>query len=274
VCVAVGFTINVAFYGAVFVYSLFFQQVLGLSALGAGLLFLPMTALVSSANLGSARAAARFGPRLPIWAGQLVAALGTLGLVTVGATTDRYLIAVILIPVGIGLGFAVPSLTAMLLEALPSAQAGLAAGVLNSGRQVGGTVAVAVFGALVAHRTSFGAGVRDSMLIVAVMLVGSTLAALRLPRLPFYASGLLRRVRRTRLAWAAAKVRSSAFLVAGRSCWASVMNRQSTTVNCAIRLVMAPDRKAVSRAAVSRTKSATSVIGDHGKFVTATVVAP
>jgi DHA2 family methylenomycin A resistance protein-like MFS transporter len=184
VCVAVGFTINVAFYGAVFVYSLFFQQVLGLSALGAGLLFLPMTALVSSANLGSARAAARFGPRLPIWAGQLVAALGTLGLVTVGATTDRYLIAVILIPVGIGLGFAVPSLTAMLLEALPSAQAGLAAGVLNSGRQVGGTVAVAVFGALVAHRTSFGAGVRESMLIVAVMLAGSTLAALRLPRLP------------------------------------------------------------------------------------------
>jgi DHA2 family methylenomycin A resistance protein-like MFS transporter len=181
VCVAVGFTINVAFYGAVFVYSLFFQQVLGLSALGAGLLFLPMTALVSSANLGSARAAARFGPRLPIWAGQLVAALGTLGLVAVGATTDRYLIAVILIPVGIGLGFAVPSLTTMLLEALPSSQAGLAAGVLNSGRQVGGTLAVAVFGALVAHRTSFGAGVRDSMLIVAVMLIGSTVAALRLP---------------------------------------------------------------------------------------------
>ena len=41
----------------------------------------------------------------------------------------------------------------------------------------------------------------------------------------------------------------------------------------AIRLVMAPERKAVSRAAVSSTKSATSVMGDHGKLVIATVVA-
>lgn len=45
-------------------------------------------------------------------------------------------------------------------------------------------------------------------------------------------------------------------------------------MSCAIRLVMAPERKAVSRAAVSSTWSATSVIGDHGKFVIATVVAP
>ncbi len=41
-----------------------------------------------------------------------------------------------------------------------------------------------------------------------------------------------------------------------------------------MRLVIAPERNAVSRAAVSRTKSATSVIGDHGKLVTATVLAP
>ena len=81
-------------------------------------------------------------------------------------------------------------------------------------------------------------------------------------------------MRRTRLAWAAAKVRSRATRVRGRSCWASVTNRQSTTVSCAIRLVMAPERKAVSRAAVSSTKSAASVIGDHGKFVTAAVTAP
>ncbi len=42
----------------------------------------------------------------------------------------------------------------------------------------------------------------------------------------------------------------------------------------AIRLVVAPDLKAVSRAAVISTKSATSVIGDHGKLVTAAVAAP
>ena len=45
-------------------------------------------------------------------------------------------------------------------------------------------------------------------------------------------------------------------------------------MSCAILLVMAPERKAVSLAAVSSTKSATSVIGDQGKLVMATVVAP
>jgi hypothetical protein len=63
-------------------------------------------------------------------------------------------------------------------------------------------------------------------------------------------------------------------MVCGRSRCASVTNRQSTTVSWAIRLVMAPERKAVSRVAVSSTKSATSVIGDQGKLVIATVVAP
>ena len=189
ISLAVGFMINAAFYGVIFILSLFFQQVLGLSALSAGLLFLPMTALVSVANLGSARVAARSGPRLPIWLGQLIAALGlaalvaVVALVAVSGTTERYLIAVILVPVGVGLGFAIPSLTVLLLDTLPAAQAGLAAGVLNSARQIGGTVAVAVSGALVAHRASFGAGMRDSLLILTAGLLATTAAALRLGRL-------------------------------------------------------------------------------------------
>ena len=177
ICVAVGFVVNAAFYGVVFVLSLFFQRALGLSALDAGLLFLPMSALVSSANFASAKAAARFGPRLPIWTGQLVAALGMLALT---CTTDRYLLAVLLIPVGVGLGFAIPSMTAMLLEALPASNAGLAAGVLNSGRQAGGTVAVAVLGRLVAR--SFSPGLRDSLLILCLLLAAGAAGAAALRR--------------------------------------------------------------------------------------------
>jgi DHA2 family methylenomycin A resistance protein-like MFS transporter len=175
-CVTIGFVVNAAYYGVIFVLSLFFQRALGLSALDTGLLFLPMSALVSSANFASAKASARFGPRLPIWTGQLVAAAGMLALclLTTASTTDRYLIAVLLIPVGVGLGFAIPSMTAMLLEALPVSKAGLAAGVLNSGRQAGGTVAVAVLGRLIAH--SFTPGLRDSLLIMAALLAAGTVA--------------------------------------------------------------------------------------------------
>jgi MFS transporter, DHA2 family, methylenomycin A resistance protein len=132
----------------------------------------PMSALVALAKVASARTAARFGPRLPIWTGQAVAAAGMLMLL---GATGRYLIAILLIPVGVGLGFAIPSMTALLLESLPLAKAGMAAGVLNAVRQVGGTVAVAVFGTLVAH--SFTRGLRESLIILAVLLAAGAAAA-------------------------------------------------------------------------------------------------
>ncbi|MDF3291405.1 MFS transporter [Streptomyces silvisoli] len=178
---AIGFAVNAAFYGTVFVLGLFFQEVLGLSAVAAGLMFLPMTALVAGANVGSARAAARFGPRVPIAVGQLVCALGLFGLLTVDAHTDRPLTALLLVPVGIGLGFAVPSLTAAMLSDIPADRAGMAGGVLNAGRQTGGALAVAVFGALVAHRERFVSGMHVSLLVSALLLLATTAGALALP---------------------------------------------------------------------------------------------
>jgi len=184
ICLAIGFTVNAAFYGIVFVLSLFFQQVLGQSPVAAGLMFLPMTALVAGANVSSAKAAVRFGARLPITVGQLVCALGLLALLGVGvdAGTSRALLAVLLIPMGIGLGFAVPSLTAAMLGNLSANRAGLAGGVLNAARQTGGALAVAGFGALVSHRASFVPGLRLSLLLAAVLLLATAGAALALPR--------------------------------------------------------------------------------------------
>jgi sugar phosphate permease len=87
-----------------------------------------------------------------------------------------------LIPAGAGLGFALPSVIVVLLETIPAEQAGMGAGLLNSSRQVGGTLAVAVFGAMIAHRASFVAGMRASVLIAVLVLVAATAAALSLPR--------------------------------------------------------------------------------------------
>ena len=70
---------------------------------------------------------------------------------------------------------ALPSLTFLLLDSLPPAQAGLAGGLFNAGRQTGGALAVATFGTLVAG--SFLTGMRVSMLISAVLLLLSTAAA-------------------------------------------------------------------------------------------------
>ena len=145
-------------------------------------MFLPMTALLPVANLTSARLGARFGPDTPIRAGLLVSVAGLVALLAVSTGPDRVLLAAALVLAGTGLGFAVPSVIVVLLDAIPADQAGMAAGLLNSSRQVGGTLAVAVFGALIASRASFQPGMRASLLIAVVVLFAATVAAFALPR--------------------------------------------------------------------------------------------
>ncbi|WP_438483590.1 MFS transporter [Streptomyces sp. S186] len=182
VSLIIGFMLNAAYYGGVFVFSLYLQQERGQSALHAGVLFIPMTALVAVVNLVSAKLAALFGPRVPMVAGQLVGAAGLLALLTVGPRTDVWTVAALMVPVGLGGALTVPALTAMLLDTVPADRAGTASALLNTGRQVGGAIAVAVFGALLAGADTFLTGMRWSMLIAAAGLVLTAATTLTLPR--------------------------------------------------------------------------------------------
>ncbi|MFJ2630401.1 MFS transporter [Streptomyces sp. NPDC087422] len=191
VCVAVGAALSFAFYGMIFVLSLFFQQVRDQSPLGAGLMFLPMTALIPAVNIVSGRLSALsppsaggapVGARLPMLAGQLLMVAGLLVLLPVTARTPAALLAVVMVPLGLGGALAVPPLTAALLDATPADRAGLAAGVLNAGRQIAGALSVAAFGALVADRDRFLSGMRVCLLLSAALLTVTavaTAAALR-----------------------------------------------------------------------------------------------
>ncbi|WP_328325384.1 MULTISPECIES: MFS transporter [unclassified Streptomyces] len=170
---------SIAFYGLIFVLSLFFQQVRGQSAMSAGLMFLPMTALIPLVNIVAGRLADRFGPRVPMLAGQLIAAAGSLLMLMVSRRTPDVLVAAALMPLALGTALTVPPLTATMLEAVPGERAGLAAGVLNAARQISGGLAVAVFGGLVAGG-GFAAGMRTSLLVSAGLLALSALATARL----------------------------------------------------------------------------------------------
>ncbi|WP_327700752.1 MFS transporter [Streptomyces decoyicus] len=132
--------------------------------------------------IASAKLAARFGPRVPMVTGQLVATAGLLALLGVGAHTNVWAVAALMVPVGLGGALTVPALTAMLLDAVPADRAGTASAVLNTGRQVSGAIAVAVFGALLAGANTFLAGMRWSMLLAAAGLVLTAGATLTLPR--------------------------------------------------------------------------------------------
>ncbi|MFD7133124.1 MFS transporter [Streptomyces sp. NPDC059894] len=166
--VAAGAAVSVAFYGGVFVFSLFFQQVQGLSALSAGLVFLPMAGLIGVTNVVAGRLSARHGTRPTMLAGQSLAAAGLLVLLVVDAGTPAALVAVLLVPMALGCALTVPPLTAAMMEAVPAERAGLAAGVLNAARQVAGGLGIALFGTLVSH--GFTAGMRAGLALGAALL--------------------------------------------------------------------------------------------------------
>jgi DHA2 family methylenomycin A resistance protein-like MFS transporter len=171
VCAAVGFILNFTTYGLIFMMSLYLQQVLHEPPLTAGLMFLPMTAVITVVNLLAGRLTNRYGPKLPIVAGQTILALGLAGIALVDRATPTAVLLVLLVPVGVGAGTTVPPITAALLDAIDPASAGLAAGVLNAGRQVGGAIGYALFGALIAGSAGFIAGMHVSLAVGVVCLV-------------------------------------------------------------------------------------------------------
>ena len=174
VYVATGFALNFAFYGIVFVLTLFFQDQRGVPPMTAGLMFVPMTGFVMAANLLAGKLTTRFGPRPPMIVGQLVQAAGLLGLVSVSRATPTAVILVLLVPLGIGAGLAVPPLTTALLDTVDAERAGLASGLLNAARQLGGAVGVALSGALVG--IGFVAGMRLALLGSAALLLATAAA--------------------------------------------------------------------------------------------------
>lgn len=181
ISLAAAFVTMAAFYGIVFVQSLYFQQVRGASPLQTGLLFLPMTAMVAILNPTAARVALRFGSRVPIIGGQVVMVLGLVGLAVAPADLPLAAVAALMVPVGVGGSFTVPPLTSLLLDAVPAPQAGTASGVLNTARQVGGSMGVAAAGAVIGHMAGFMDGLRLSLVALAALLVLTTAVSLLLP---------------------------------------------------------------------------------------------
>ncbi|MFE0175325.1 MFS transporter [Streptomyces sp. NPDC059002] len=185
VALAVGFAVNAGFYGVTFLLGLYYQQLRGMSGVEAGLMFVPLAAFITGTNLVSPRAAERFGRRPVIVIGQAVLALAMFALLPLGAQTPLWLVLVLLIPTGMGGAFAVPALTAQLMDSVPGERAGTASGLLNSLRQTGGAMSVALFGALLAGGGSgFSlAGMHMGLLVTGLVLcVTTALAAWLLPR--------------------------------------------------------------------------------------------
>jgi DHA2 family methylenomycin A resistance protein-like MFS transporter len=172
---AIGLVVNIAFYGLIFVLSLYFQTVRHYSVLAAGLAFAPATAVVLLANLSSGALAARFGARRVIAVSGLVMAASLAALLPAGRETPYAGLVVQLMVLCLALGVLVPAMTSALLGSADRSRSGVAAGTLNTARQTGSVLGVAVFGSLAAANVV--GGLRWSLVIsIALALIATVLS--------------------------------------------------------------------------------------------------
>jgi DHA2 family methylenomycin A resistance protein-like MFS transporter len=179
IALSAGFAFMVGNYGNVFITSLFLQQYLGLSPLHAGLVYIPSAIFAITGNLTSGLLTNRFGPRLPVVGGQLLMVAGLAALLATIHLKSVPLVALCLIPIGAGGSLAMPAVTGVVLDGVAPSQAGTASAVFNTFRQVGGAVAIAVFGSLLAGSRTFLPGARAGLAIAAALLLITALISLQ-----------------------------------------------------------------------------------------------
>lgn len=160
--------------GFLFLSTLYLQNVRGLSALHAGLWMLPMAVPTFLCAPLSGRLVGTRGPRLPLLiAGGALTLSGVLFAAFEAETSDVTLfIGYVLF--GVGFGFVNAPITNTAVSGMPRAQAGVAAAVASTSRQLGQTLGVAVVGAVLAagvgassYRDTFVSAARPGWWILA-----------------------------------------------------------------------------------------------------------
>jgi EmrB/QacA subfamily drug resistance transporter len=187
--VVVALIITFAMMGVFFFLALYMQDILGYSPLEAGVRFLPSTLMIVGVAPVAGRLADRFGPRWLIVAGLaiLTASLHAFTGIAVDSSYGDLLPGFMLL--GIGIALTMSPMTSAAMNAVAVEKAGIASGVLSMFRMVGGSLGVAVTGAIfqasvggetfeTATPQDFVAGLSDAMWVsAAVTVIGALVAA-------------------------------------------------------------------------------------------------
>ena len=182
----VGVLWSAAMFAAFFLSALYLQLVLGYRPLQVGLAFLPTNLIMGAFSIGlSAKLVIRFGNRVPLATGLLLAAAGLVLFARApvgGSFVADVLPGMILLGVGAGMAFN-PVLLAAMSEVEP-AEAGLASGVVNTAFMMGGALGLAALASVAASRSdtlrASGDGARAALTggYHAAFLVGAVFAVL------------------------------------------------------------------------------------------------
>jgi len=142
-------------FGAVFIISIFLQTVKGLSAISAGLTFLPMAISVFIFAPIAGVLATRFGPKWIITTGMVLEAVALFSMSQIISIANPvYYIYPVLVVYGAGVGLAISQVTSTVLMSIPWQKAGVGSGANNTVRQIGSAFGIAVIGAILVAQIS------------------------------------------------------------------------------------------------------------------------
>ena len=146
VCVAL--IITFAMMGVFFFLALYMQDILGYSPLEAGIRFLPSTLMIVGVAPVAGRLSDRFGPRWLIAGGLLIVAASLFSFSGIAVDSSYLDLLPGFMLLGIGVAMTMSPMTSAAMNAVPVQKAGIASGVLSMFRMVGGSLGIAVTGAI------------------------------------------------------------------------------------------------------------------------------
>ena len=167
---------NFAFYGLLFAMSLMLQQGRGLSAIVSGLLFLPLTGLISIGSICAAPLAQRIGRPAVLGFGQAVLSATFLAVAWASTSSALWPLVLALVPAGFSSGLLVPTMTSQSIAAVGPALHGAASAVFNTSRQIGAAIGIAAFGPLLGATHNL----RDGFVTCLIVGAAATAVALSL----------------------------------------------------------------------------------------------
>jgi EmrB/QacA subfamily drug resistance transporter len=189
----VAMLVSLGMFGVFFFISLYVQNVLGFSPTKAGAIFLPMTVLIIVVAPIAGKLSDRVGSRWLMGAGMSILGVSLLLYQRIGVHSSFVSLLPQLVLGGVGMALTMSPMTSAAMGAVPPDKAGVGSGVLNSFRQMGGSLGIALMGAILLnyeHPTSskavasqqFVNGLHAALLVSAVITFAAAGVAIGLVR--------------------------------------------------------------------------------------------
>jgi Na+/melibiose symporter-like transporter len=149
---AIAFSVSLGLFSIFLFVTLYMQAIRDYTPFQAGLRFLPMTGMIIVTAPLAGQIAQRLGPRIPMTYGLTVASAGLLGLTFIQPDTPFWIIAILFVMMGHGLGATMAPMTAAVMGSVGPQRAGLGSAMTNTSREVGGVLGIALLGTVLFDR--------------------------------------------------------------------------------------------------------------------------